>query len=79
MWLCDMAWRHVMQTSRALLCHPAGMAGGCRQQVGGPALPKGAGASDLLPEERAQPSGGRGADAKPNPPAAGIFPVWRRS
>lgn len=39
------------KTSLALFCCPAGMAGGCRQQDGGPVLPEGAGTSDLLPEE----------------------------
>ena len=55
------------------------MAGGCRQQGGAAPLPEGAGASDLLPEERFRPSGERGDHSEPPLPPFGVFPVWRRS
>lgn len=58
---------------------PAGMAGGCRQQGGAALLPEGAGASDLLPEDRAQPPGGGGAHAEQTLPSSGVLPVWRGS
>lgn len=67
------------KTSHALFCCPAGMAGGFRQHGGAAPLPEGAGATDLLPEEGVQPSGGRGAHAEPTPPTSGVFPVWRGS
>lgn len=62
-----------------LLGYLAGMAGGCRQQGGDVPLPEGAGATDLLPEEGVQPSGGRGAHAEPTLLPSGVLPVWRGS
>lgn len=52
------------------------MAGGGRQQGGAIPLPEGAGATDLLPEEGVQPSGGRGAHAEQTPSPSGVLPVW---
>lgn len=67
------------KTLHALLLCPAGMAGGYRQQGRAAALPEGAGATDLLPEDGVQPSGGRGAHAESTPLPSGVFPVWRGS
>lgn len=67
------------ETSHVLVFGAAGMAGGCRHQGRAVLLPEGAGASDLLSQERIQPSRGRGAHAEPTPPPSGVFPVWRGS
>lgn len=66
-----------LNSGHALLCCPAGMAGGFRPKSG-PAPPhKGAGATDLLQEEGVHTSGGRGACAEATPPPSGVFLVWR--
>lgn len=55
------------------------MAGGSRLKGGAAPAPEGASATDLLPEEGAQPRGRRQGHAGAPPSPAGVLPVRRGS